>query len=233
MVELRAVCVFCGSSLPSDPRFARAAASLGALLAARDIGLVYGGGRVGLMGAVADACLAGGGRVTGVIPEGLLAREVGHASLTELHRVGSMHERKQLMYDLSDGFVALPGGLGTLEELAEVTTWSQLGIHRKPVVLLDVAGFWDPLVAQLDVMVSSGLLRSANRELVRRTGSAAGALGALESYCRRPSAGGSGRRSADARAVARGAHDVRAPGSSAAGGPLPARRGGRQENSAR
>ena len=132
---------------------------LGTLLARRGIDLVYGGGSVGLMGEVADAALAAGGRVTGVIPTGLFSREVGHGSLTELHEVGSMHERKQLMYDLSDGFIALPGGLGTLEELAEVTTWSQLGLHAKPVVLLDVDGFWDPLAAQLDRMVAVGLLK--------------------------------------------------------------------------
>ena len=160
--------MFCGSSTPRDPRYADLTRSLGTLLARRGIALVYGGGSVGLMGEIADAALAAGGRVTGVIPTGLFSREVGHASLTELREVGSMHERKQLMYDLADGFIALPGGLGTLEELAEVTTWSQLGLHAKPVVLLDVDGFWDPLAAQLDRMVAVGLLKPSNRDLIQR-----------------------------------------------------------------
>ncbi|HEX9066471.1 MAG TPA: TIGR00730 family Rossman fold protein [Streptosporangiaceae bacterium] len=179
MVAITSVCVFCGSSTPPDPRYARAAADLGALVARRGLGLVYGGGSVGLMGAVADAALAAGGQVTGVIPAGLFSREVGHTGLTTLREVGSMHERKQLMYDLADGFIALPGGLGTLEELAEVTTWSQLGLHAKPVVLLDVDGFWDHLVAQLDRMVQVGLLKSSNRALIQRAADPDGALAAL------------------------------------------------------
>jgi uncharacterized protein (TIGR00730 family) len=131
------------------------------------------------MGELADAALGCGSRVIGVIPAGLSAREVGHTGLTELHEVASMHERKQLMYDLSDAFVALPGGLGTLEELAEVTTWSQLGLHSKPVVLLDVDGFWEPLVAQLDRMADVGLLQPASRDLIQRTRSAEEALGVI------------------------------------------------------
>jgi uncharacterized protein (TIGR00730 family) len=149
-----------------------AARELGALIASLGIDLVYGGGRVGLMGELADAALAKDGRVVGVIPVGLFSREVGHTGLSELHEVASMHERKQLMYDLADGFIALPGGLGTLEELAEVATWSQLGLHRKPVVLLDVDGFWQPLVEQLETMVTVGLLRSLNREIVQHAESA-------------------------------------------------------------
>jgi uncharacterized protein (TIGR00730 family) len=179
MVAISALCVFCGSSTPPDPAYGQAARALGALVASRGIDLVYGGGRVGLMGEVAGAALAGGGRVLGVIPTGLFSREVAHTELTELHEVASMHERKQLMYDLSDGFVALPGGLGTLEELAEVTTWSQLGLHAKPVVLLDVAGFWDPLVALLDRMVDVGLLKVASRGLIQRAGTPQDALTAL------------------------------------------------------
>jgi len=179
VAAIASVCVFCGSSTPSDPRFADLARQLGSLLARRRIDLVYGGGSVGLMGEIADAALAAGGRVIGVIPAGLFSREVGHSSLTEMHEVGSMHERKQLMYDLSDGFVALPGGLGTLEELAEVTTWSQLGLHAKPVVLLDVDGFWDPLAAQLDRMVAVGLLKPSNRELIQRAATPGDALAAL------------------------------------------------------
>jgi uncharacterized protein (TIGR00730 family) len=179
MTDIRAICVFCGSTTPPDPRYADAARALGTLLAGRGIGLVYGGGSVGLMGAVADAALAGGGRVVGVIPTGLFEREITHRALTELHEVASMHERKQLMYDLSDAFIALPGGLGTLEELAEVATWSQLGLHAKPVVLLDVAGFWDPLAAQLDRMVGVGLLKRVNRELIQRAAAPQEAIAAL------------------------------------------------------
>lgn len=118
------------------------------------------------MGVVADAALGEGGRVVGVIPVGLFSREVGHTGLTELHEVATMHERKQRMYDLAGGFIALPGGLGTLDELAEVATWAQLGLHRKPVVLLNVDGFWAPLVQQLDRMVAAGLLKASNRGLV-------------------------------------------------------------------
>jgi uncharacterized protein (TIGR00730 family) len=148
-------------------------------VARRGIGLVYGGGSVGLMGELADAALSHGGRVIGVIPVGLFAPEVGHTGLTELHEVASMHERKQLMYDLSDAFVALPGGLGTLEELAEVATWSQLGLHSKPVALLDVNGFWGPLVSLLDRMARTGFLKPASRELIQRTQSAEEALSVL------------------------------------------------------
>jgi len=131
------------------------------------------------MGEVADAALSHGGRVIGVIPTGLFAREVNHTGLTELHEVGSMHERKQLMYDKSDAFVALPGGLGTLEELAEIATWSQLGLHSKPVVLLDVGGFWDPLATQLDRMAGAGFVEPANRGLIQRARSADEALAVI------------------------------------------------------
>jgi uncharacterized protein (TIGR00730 family) len=181
MVAIASLCVFCGSSTPPDTRYSETARALGTLLARSGIGLIYGGGRVGLMGAIADAALVAGGRVVGVIPTGLFSREVAHTELTELHEVGSMHERKQLMYDLADGFVALPGGLGTLEELAEVTTWSQLGLHAKPVVLLDVDAFWDPLVAQLDRMVEVGLLKPSNRLLIQRARSPVDAMAALAS----------------------------------------------------
>lgn len=176
---MTSVCVFCGSSTPSDPRYRQAAVELAEAIANRRIELVYGGGRVGLMGIVADAAMASGGRVIGVIPRGLFSREVGHTGLTELHEVRSMHERKQLMYDLADGFVALPGGLGTLEELAEVATWTQLGLHAKPVVLLDVAAYWGPLVQQLDRMVEVGLLKEANRSIIRLAHSADQALDVL------------------------------------------------------
>jgi len=179
MVAIDSLCVFCGSSTPPDPRYRDTARALGKLAASRGIGLVYGGGRTGLMGELADAALGAGGRVVGVIPTGLFDREIPHTELTDLHEVGSMHERKQLMYDLADGFVAMPGGLGTLEELAEVTTWSQLGLHAKPVVLLDVDGFWDPLVAQLDRMVAVGLLKPSNRALIQLAASPEEAMAAL------------------------------------------------------
>jgi uncharacterized protein (TIGR00730 family) len=180
MAALR-VCVFCGSSTPPDGRYRDAARALGTAVARGGMDLIYGGGQVGLMGDLADAALAQGGRVVGVIPIGLFTREVGHPGLTVLHEVASMHERKELMYDLSDGFIALPGGLGTLEELAEVATWSQLGLHRKPIALLDVDGFWEPLVNQLDRMVAVGLLKPNNRGLIQRTRSVAEALAALAS----------------------------------------------------
>lgn len=166
-MSLTSVCVFSASSMPPDPRYRQAAVELGKTIAARQIDLVYGGGRVGLMGELADAAIEEGGRVVGVIPVGLFSLEIGHTGLSELREVASMHERKRLMYDLSDGFIALPGGLGTLEELAEVATWTQLGLHSKPVVLLDVDEFWQPLVQLLDRMVQVGLLKELNRKIIR------------------------------------------------------------------
>jgi hypothetical protein len=163
---MKRICVFCGSSPGYDPRYLEAARDMGRLVAGRGLGLVYGGGSVGLMGAVADAALAAGGEVIGVIPEVLQIRELAHRSLTRLHVVGSMHERKALMAELSDGFVALPGGMGTLEELAEVLTWAQLGLHARPVGLLDVAGYYQPLADFLDRAVSAGFLRPAHRALL-------------------------------------------------------------------
>lgn len=170
--------------MPADPGYRSAAVHLAEAIAGEGLELVYGGGKVGLMGVVADAALAKGGRVIGVIPVGLFSREVGHTGLTKLHQVHSMHERKQLMYDLADGFIALPGGLGTLEELAEVATWTQLGLHAKPVVLLQVADFWTPLVQQLDRMVDVGLMKEANRAILRVADSPERAL---ESLASRPS----------------------------------------------
>lgn len=166
MVALGAVGVFCGSSSGRGDRYVGAARALGALLAEERLALVYGGGKVGLMGELADACLAAGGHVVGVIPTGLFRREVAHRGVSELHEVASMHERKALMYDRADAFIALPGGLGTLDELAEVATWSQLGLHAKPLVLLDVDGFWAPFVALLDGMVEAELLKPENRALI-------------------------------------------------------------------
>ena len=156
MATLRRVCVFCGSKHGVRPEYTEAARAMGTALAAGGIDLVYGGGSIGLMGVVADAVLDAGGEVIGVIPEHMSDREIAHYGLTDLRIVGSMHERKALMYELSDGFVALPGGLGTLEELFEITTWSQLGLHAKTTALLDVDGFYGPLVGFLDQLVKIG-----------------------------------------------------------------------------
>jgi len=154
------LCVFCGSTPGARPVFREAARALAAELLARRVGLVYGGGATGLMGALADAVLAGGGEVVGVIPRGLMTAELSHAGLSRLHVVDSMHERKALMARLADGFVALPGGLGTLEETLEVLTWAQLGIHRKPIGLVNVAGYWDDLLRLLGHAVREGFVRS-------------------------------------------------------------------------
>jgi uncharacterized protein (TIGR00730 family) len=153
------LCVFCGSTTGVNPVFREAARALATELLARRVGLVYGGGATGLMGALADAMLAGGGEVVGVIPRGLMTAELAHAGLSRLHVVDSMHERKALMTRLADGFVALPGGLGTLEETLEVLTWAQLGIHRKPVGLVNVAGYWDDLLRLLGHAVREGFVR--------------------------------------------------------------------------
>jgi len=162
------LCVFCGSNAGAVPAFAEAAARLGSALASREIGLVYGGGNVGLMGILADAVVEHGGEVIGVIPEFLERAEVAHGGLSVLHVVGSMHERKAVMAALADGFIALPGGFGTLDELAEALTWTQLGLQAKPVVLLDVDGFWGPLVQFFDAAVQHGFVRPAHRMLLSR-----------------------------------------------------------------
>lgn len=180
--ELRRVTVFCGSNAGTDPAFAAAARALGAELARRGIGLVYGGGRVGLMGILAEAVLAAGGEVTGIIPQQLWDKEVGHAGLTELLVVSSMHERKLAMADRADGFIALPGGVGTLEELFEVLTWTQLGIHDKPVGVLDVAGFYTPLLAFLDIAVVAGFLREGHRDILQAATEAAEILDRLAAW---------------------------------------------------
>jgi uncharacterized protein (TIGR00730 family) len=163
---LKAICVFCGSSTGNDPAYAEAARTLGRTLAERGITLVYGGGHVGLMGVVADAALGAGGEAIGVMPKALVEREIGHTGLTKLHVVSSMHERKAMMSELSEGFVALPGGNGTLEEFFEVLTWAQLGEHDKPCGLLNVAGYYDPLLAVFDRMVDRDFLRGEHRKLV-------------------------------------------------------------------
>jgi len=160
------VCVYCGSSAGRDPAYAEAAVALGQLLAERGVGLVYGGGNVGLMGAIADATMAAGGEVIGIIPESLAAREIAKPDISELRIVASMHERKLEMADLSDAFIALPGGVGTIEELVEIFTWLQLGLHEKPVALLNVNGYWAPLVALLDHGVGEGFIKREHRAML-------------------------------------------------------------------
>jgi uncharacterized protein (TIGR00730 family) len=160
------ITVFCGSSAGHSPVHADAARKVGAWLAERQIGLVYGGGRVGLMGVLADACLRAGGRVVGVIPRALADKEVAHTGLTELHVVGSMHERKALMADLCDAFLALPGGYGTWDELFEALTWTQLGIQSKACGLLNVDGYYDALIAMVDRAVDAGFIRRPHRDLL-------------------------------------------------------------------
>jgi uncharacterized protein (TIGR00730 family) len=163
---MKRVCVFCGSSIGTNPAYLDAARRTGRTLARRGIGVVYGGGGVGLMAAVADAALEAGGEVVGVIPRALQLRELAHDGLTALHVVGSMHERKAKMAELAEGFVALPGGMGTLEEFAEILTWAQLGLHVRPCGLLDVAGYYRPLVAFFDHAEAEGFLRPEHRALV-------------------------------------------------------------------
>lgn len=163
---MRRICVFCGASPGRGNAYLDLAASVGAGLANHGIGLVYGGGQVGLMGAVADAALAAGGEAIGVIPRRLVDRELAHPGLTELHVVGSLHERKAKMAELADGFIALPGGLGTLEELAEVASWAQLELHDKPIGLLSQAGYWEPFLGWLDHAVAEGFIVPQHRRLV-------------------------------------------------------------------
>jgi uncharacterized protein (TIGR00730 family) len=160
------LCVFCGSNTGHDSSYLETARSLGTALAREKIGLVYGGASVGLMGAVADAVLAGGGEVIGVMPQSLVDKEIAHKDLPDLRIVGSMHERKALMAELADGFVALPGGLGTFEELFEVWTWAQLGYHRKPCSLLNVSGFYDKLTNFLDDVVARGFVKPVHRSML-------------------------------------------------------------------
>jgi uncharacterized protein (TIGR00730 family) len=166
MNELRSVTIYCGSSPGADPAFTEKTRELARLLASSDIRVVYGGSHAGLMGVLADAAMEAGGEVLGVMPRALFDREAAHTGLSELRVVGSMHERKALMAELSDAFIALPGGIGTLEELIEVYTWSQLGMHRKPLGVLNVNGYYDALAAFLDVAVEQGFLRAQQREVL-------------------------------------------------------------------
>jgi uncharacterized protein (TIGR00730 family) len=162
----RRIAVFCGGSGTAAPAYKAAAAVLGRVLADQGIHLVFGGGRIGLMGVLADAALTAGGQVTGVIPKHLVGREIAHTGVTDLRTVETMHERKALMADLADGFIALPGGFGTLDELFEMLTWSQIGLQAKPCALLNIEGFWDPLLAWIERAVADGLLRPAHAGLL-------------------------------------------------------------------
>jgi uncharacterized protein (TIGR00730 family) len=179
---MKRICVFCGSSQGSRPEYRAAAEEMAGELVRRNIGLVYGGGNVGLMGILADAMLRAGGEAQGVIPLHLMALEVGHKGLTELHVVRSMHERKTLMADLSDAFVALPGGFGTLEEFCEAVTWTQLGLHAKPCGILNVRGYYSPLLRMFDHAVGEGFLKPENRALVLARDKPADLLQALEEW---------------------------------------------------
>ena len=183
---MRRVTVFCGASSGRTPAYAEAARAFGSAAAARGLGLVYGGGRVGLMGAVADAALAGGGEVIGVIPQELVDRELAHGGLTELHVVSSLHERKSAMAEFGDAFVALPGGFGTLDELMEQLTWSQLGLHDKPVGLLDVEEYWRPLIALARHATEEGFVREADLGAIAVATDSEGLLDRLERLTQEP-----------------------------------------------
>src|SRR5664279_1245806 len=174
------ICVFCGSSDGVDPAYLQEAVNLGRALPANGMGLVYGGASIGLMGALADAALEGGAEVIGVIPKALEAREIAHNNLSELHVVGSMHERKARMASLADAFIALPGGYGTLDEFLEILTWAQLGIHQKPCVLINTAGYYDGLLSFLDHAVKEDFLRIHNRQLLMTARNAEHAIALIE-----------------------------------------------------
>lgn len=179
MSDMRSICVYCGASSRVDETYKAVAHEMGTELGRRRLQMVYGGGRVGLMGICADAALAAGGRVVGIIPGHLQSLEVGHGGLSEQHVVDSMHSRKRMMVDRSDAFVALPGGLGTLDETFEVLTWRQLRLHDKPIVLLNVAGYWDPLLALIDHMIEAGFAQPAHRRLFAVADGVESALDAL------------------------------------------------------
>ncbi len=184
---MKCICVFCGSNAGHDPRYRAEAERLGGLLAGRGIELVYGGGNVGLMGIIADACLAAGGTVIGVIPEALIGKEVAgrvvdHRGLTRLEVVASMHIRKARMAELADGFIALPGGFGTFEEFCEILTWGQLGFHVKPMGLLNINGFYDPLLALFERAVAEGFLRDENRAMALAAGDIESLLAVMTAY---------------------------------------------------
>ena len=186
MNKLKAICVYCGSNFNGDVQLRNAIKQLAETLVKEDVKLVYGGGSVGVMGLIANDVLEMGGKVTGVIPQFLMDKEVGHKGLTEMIVTDNMHQRKQKMADLSDGFIILPGGFGTLEEFFEVLTWLQLGLHTKPIGVLNINGFYDPLFAQMEIMVQSKFLKSANRDLVFNEGDAETLISKMDDFSATP-----------------------------------------------
>ena len=183
---MKSICVFCGANFNGDLLLTEAVEQLAEVMVNRNINLVFGGGRVGVMGMIADAILKKGGKAIGIIPEFLLNKEVGHTGLTELHVVKNMHERKQMMNDLCDGIITLPGGFGTLEEFFEVLTWLQLGLHQKPIGILNVNGFYDFLLKQMDVMVEQRFLKPLNRELVLSSANAIELVNLMDGFSAKP-----------------------------------------------
>ena len=179
---LKRLCVFCGSNVGTRDVYGQAARALGNEMARREIGLVYGGGKVGLMGVLADAILDAKGEALGVIPDHLMLKEVEHRGLTELRVVGTMHERKALMADLADGFIALPGGFGTYDEFCEIVTWAQLGLHQKPCGILNVAGFFDSLLSMFDHATQEGFIRADHRTMLRVSSDVKTLLDEMETY---------------------------------------------------
>lgn len=179
---MKSLCIYCGSASGNNPSYAQAARQLGKEMVDNNIALVYGGGKVGLMGVIADEVMRLGGEATGIIPKALMDREVGHLGLTRLHVVKDMHERKAMMADLSDGFIAMPGGIGTLEELFEIYTWAQLGLHEKPIGLLNVDGFYDGLIAFLKHVVAQGFLKTDQASLLMHAANPEDLLHTLRSF---------------------------------------------------
>lgn len=182
MADMKSVAVFCGSNTGNDPAFAASAKALGREMALQQLELIYGGGRIGIMGVLADAVLEAGGRVTGVIPDFLHSKEIAHTGLTRLIRVESMHERKRIMQELAEGFIALPGGFGTMEEIFEMITWAQLGLHRKPIAFLNVSGFYDPLIAFTNSMVAKALVSRPNHDILLFEDDVSKLLNSMRSY---------------------------------------------------
>jgi uncharacterized protein (TIGR00730 family) len=183
---MKSLCIFCGANFNGDPILKQTVDQLAEIMVNRNMTLVFGGGKVGVMGLLAEAMIRRGGKTTGVIPQFLMDKEVGHAGLTELHIVENMHQRKQLMSDLCDGIIMLPGGFGTLEEFFEVLTWLQLGLHNKPTGILNVNGFYDLLLQQMDVMVEQQFLKPANRKLVLTSGDAIELVSLMENFSAKP-----------------------------------------------
>ena len=183
---MKSICIFCGANFNGDPALKQAAEGLIEVMAAKSISLVFGGGKVGMMGLLADNMLLRNGKAIGIIPQFLMDKEVGHTGLTELHIVETMHQRKQLMSDLSDGVIMLPGGFGTLEEFFEVLTWLQLGLHNKPIGILNVNGFYDYLLKQMDVMVEQQFLKPANRKLVITSADPIELISLMENFSAKP-----------------------------------------------